>query len=89
MNSDIRERDFGDMLRELKKGHCAYRRGWNGEGIYIRIQRPDEHSFMSQPYIYIDTTSLLSRNPNAPRGRVPWFASQTDLLAEDWVVVPG
>jgi hypothetical protein len=42
---------------------------------------------MTQPYIYIDTLGLQTTNPNAPKGRVPWTPSQTDMLAEDWETV--
>ena len=42
---------------------------------------------MTSPYIFIDTTGLQTDNPHAPRSRVPWLASQTDMLAEDWQVV--
>ena len=41
---------------------------------------------MTSPYIYIDTTGLRSNNPDAPRSCVPWLASQTDMLAEDWEI---
>ena len=34
----------------------------------------------------IDTTGLRSNNPDAPRSCVPWPASQTDMLAEDWEI---
>lgn len=78
--------DFGWALRQLKEGKKVCRVGWNGKGIYIELQRPDEHSKMTQPYIYIVTTGLQSDNPNAPRGVVPWLASQTDMLAEDWMI---
>ena len=77
--------DFGWALRQLKEGKKVCRLGWNGKGIYIELQQPDEHSKMTQPYIYIVTTGLQSDNPNAPRGIVPWLASQTDMLAEDWM----
>lgn len=79
--------DFGSAIRFLKEGKKVARKGWNGKGIYIELQRPDEHSKMTQPYIYIVTTGLQSDNPAAPRGVVPWLASQTDMLADDWVVV--
>lgn len=58
----------------------------NGKGIFIKLQVPDEHSKMTSPYIYIDTTGLRSNNPDAPRSCVPWLASQTDMLAEDWEI---
>jgi hypothetical protein len=79
--------NFGKAIELLKKGYKVARKGWNGKGIFIELQVPDEHSKMTQPYIYIDTLGLQTANPNAPKGRVPWLASQTDMLAEDWEVL--
>lgn len=77
---------FGKALELLKKGCKLRRKGWNGKGIFIKLQKPDLHSFMTRPYIYIDTLKLETTNPDAPRDRVPWLASQTDLLCDDWEV---
>ncbi len=78
--------DFGDVIRKMKEDDLRRfaRRGWNGKGIYIQLQNPDEGSANTLPYIYMVTSKLVSDNPDAPRGRVPWLASQTDMLAEDW-----
>ncbi len=65
--------DFSDNFR-----HRWSRRGWNGPGQFIELQAPDEHSKMTLPYIYITTVK---------GDRVPWLASQTDLLAQDWYIV--
>ena len=78
---------FEMAIQYLKNGHRLARKGWNGKGIFIELQRPDEYSKMTHPYIFIDTTGLESNNPDAPRDRVPWLASQTDMLAEDWQVI--
>lgn len=29
----------------------------------------------------------VTKSTEAPKSRVPWLASQTDMLAEDWVIV--
>jgi hypothetical protein len=79
--------NFGQALEDLKLGAKVARKGWNGKGIFIELQVPDEHSKMTHPYIFIDTTGLQTENPDAPKSRVPWLASQTDMLAEDWVIV--
>lgn len=79
--------DFGWALNCLKSGKAVARKGWNGKGIYIRLQIPDVSSRITLPYIYIVTNKLITDNPDAPKGIVPWFASQTDMLAEDWEVV--
>lgn len=52
--------NFGEALEALKAGYKCRRAGWNGKGIYIEFQKPDEYSKMTLPYIYIVTTSLIT-----------------------------
>lgn len=71
--------DFSEALRCLKKGYRVGRVGWNGKGMWLALQVPDEHSKMGLPYVYMSTVS----------GKlVPWLCSQTDMLADDWQIVP-
>ena len=77
---------FGDAYKFLERGVKVARKGWNGKGIYIEMQFPDEHSKMTQQYVYIVTTGLVTDNENAPKGLVPWIPSQTDMAAKDWVI---
>ena len=70
--------NFGDAISLLKQGERVARQGWNGKGMWLKLQVPDAHSKMSLPYIYMKT---------ADDKLVPWLASQTDVLAEDWVHV--
>ncbi len=81
--------NFGEALHKLKTGHRVARKGWNGRGVFIELQVPDVNSKMTSPYIFIDTTGLLTANEDAPKSRVPWLASQTDMLAEDWIASPA
>ena len=80
--------NFGEALTGLKAGKAMARRGWNGKGIFIKAQFPDENSKMTAP-IYIDSSGLQTSNPDAPKNCVPWLASQTDMFAEDWEVKEG
>jgi hypothetical protein len=74
--------DFGYALDVLRSGGRVRREGWNGKGMWLQLQRPDEHSKMTLPYIYIE---YPAGHPAYPNGcRVPWLASQTYLLSEDW-----
>lgn len=43
--------------------------------MWIELQRPDEGSKMTLPYIFMKT---------ADDHLVPWLASQSDMLADDW-----
>jgi len=67
--------NFSAALEELKSGARVHREGWNGQGMWLALQIPDEHSKMTLPYIFMSTSS---------GDLVPWLASQTDLLADDW-----
>jgi len=78
---------FGLAIEAAKKGMKIARKGWNGKGIFCAIQTPDANSKMTGAYIYIDTTGLQTENLHAPKNIVPWLASQTDMLADDWEVV--
>jgi len=84
--------NFGEALHELKAGRKVAREGWNGKGIFIELQVPDQNSKMTNPYIFIDTTGLQTDNETAPplkglKCLVPWLASQTDMLSDDWIDV--
>ncbi|MDR2223538.1 MAG: DUF2829 domain-containing protein [Flavobacteriaceae bacterium] len=79
--------NFGQALEALKLGNRVARSGWNGKGIFIELQNPDENSKMTHPYIFIDTTGLETENKYAPKNRVPWLASQTDMLSNDWTIL--
>lgn len=77
--------DFGEALNALKDGERLCRSGWNGKGMWLKLQIPDVNSLMTLPYIYIE---YPEGHPAYPAGsRVPWLASQTDLLSIDWEVV--
>ena len=78
---------FGEAFDDAITGCKIARKNWNGKGIFVAAQIPDENSKMSSPYLYIDTTGLQSDNTDAPRSCVPWAPSQTDMFACDWVVV--
>jgi hypothetical protein len=77
--------DFGKALEALKAGKKVVRQGWNGKGMWLNLQVPDAHSKMTHPYIYIEYPVDHVAYPKG--SRVPWLASQTDMLAEDWAIV--
>ncbi len=70
--------NFGWALDQLKQGNKVSRHGWNGTDMWLHLQVPDENSKMRRPYIYMKPVD---------DDLVPWVASQSDLLAEDWFLV--
>lgn len=72
-----RSMSFGEALEALHAGQQVTRTGWYGQHR-LGLQRPDAHSKMTEPYIFITTQD----------GKVvPWLASQADVLAADWETV--
>lgn len=69
---------IGEAVSALREGCKVSRAGWNGKGMWLELQVPDEHSKMTLPYVYMRT---------AQGDLVPWMCSQTDLLASDWGIV--
>ena len=67
--------NFGWALDQLNQGERLTRSGWNGKDMWIHLQVPDENSKMRRSYIYMKPVD---------GDLVPWVASQSDLLAEDW-----
>ena len=70
---------FGKAIDAMKDGFRVQRVGWNGPGQFLELQAPTASSKMTLPYIYICTVQGYL---------VPWFASQADMLSDDWKVIP-
>lgn len=76
---------FGDALSALKEGKRVSRDGWNGKGMWL---------FLVEGYQVGYDPNLLGRKllpwvgmKTADGAFVPWLASQTDVLSEDWGVI--
>jgi hypothetical protein len=81
--------NFGEALQAIKSGSKVARSGWNGKGMWICLaggevinpQRPIGEKLNVEgflPWIGMKTVDNTF---------VPWLASQTDILAEDWEIV--
>lgn len=77
-------RTFENALAHMREGFCVSRAGWNGKGMWIAIQHPDQHSEMPLPYARMTKSYIYMRT--AQGDLVPWLASQADLLADDWIL---
>lgn len=81
---------FGLAIEALKAGKRVARAGWNGKGLSLSIVEPGAGNPMSLPFICM-RYPLHPASDSAPANHigasVPWLASQTDMLADDWVIV--
>ena len=84
---------FSGALYALKDGQRVARAGWNGKGMWLKLVPAG--SWEIAPGV-LDSTHENPCNPEplpwigmktADGCFVPWLASQTDVLAEDWVMV--
>ena len=73
---------IGWAVNALHSGARVRRAGWNGKGMHLELQVPDEHSKMERPYVFIKPP--YGADGYESGGLVPWICSQTDLLADDW-----
>lgn len=81
--------NFSTALDSVKLGQKITREGWNGKGLWVELQIPDEGSKMTRPYLYL-VSPKGSTNQFGSDVKdfelVPWLASQTDILADDWTI---
>jgi hypothetical protein len=87
---------FGTALADLKDGKKVQRKGWNGKGMFVVLQKayPNgipinqntaEATGIAEGTVCRFLPYLMMKT--ADGAFVPWLASQTDILAEDWLVV--
>lgn len=88
-------RGFDWALFELREGRKVRRRGWNGKGMFVVLQKgypngiPINKNTAEATGIPEGTTCrflpyLMMKTADAEVTFVPWLASQTDILALDW-----
>jgi len=85
--------DFGHALKALKDGHKVARQGWNGKDMFLFLVNGSTFKVNRPPLlgIYKEGTEInyhahIDMN-TADDKVVPWLASQTDVLADDWVIL--
>jgi hypothetical protein len=88
-NTQIKNLNFGEALAHLKNGYCVARDGWNGKGMFLVFVGADDWNAdspgMSEEEGEAETAPFIAMK-TADNKLVPWLASQTDMLAEDWIL---
>ena len=78
--------NFGEALELLKDWKSVQRKNWNGKWLYLTLQTPTEKSKMTRPYIYITVPKWNWWYNEKDFELIPWLASQSDLLSNDWII---
>lgn len=90
--------DFGSAIRALKFGMKVARKGWNGKGMFLWLKPAAtvKAEWCKDPMLKglaeanrgeieaLGTICMFTAQKQILSG---WLASQTDMLAEDWVIV--
>ena len=77
-DSDIIRLSFGSALNSIMSRRSSGMRlpKWSPD-VVIRVQRPDENSKMTAPYLYVESRF----------GKVPWKETMIELFSQDWEVI--
>ena len=91
--------DFGQAIKALKQGKKVAREGWNGKGMFLfllpagtipksAIYDPMLLSVLENngkdTFDALGSIRMLTADKKILTG---WLASQTDMLAEDWMII--
>jgi len=88
------ELNFGQAIEAAKQGKKVARKNWNGKGMFIYYVPENKYHASGNT---LGTMKGIFEDDMVPYGAyiamktaqnnvVPWLASQTDVLAEDWVI---
>lgn len=94
--------NFGQALESLKAGKKVARKGWNGKGMYLYLvngKMVDKENLVNEASFHLPNDEGAMHGTNVAEFLphidmrtangdicVGWLASQTDMLAEDWIV---
>lgn len=77
---------FGLAIEAMKQENRVSRPGWNGKGMWLRIVIPGDDSNNLDVNLGMECLPYIEMK-TADNKLVPWLASQTDMLAEDWAII--
>ena len=100
MTQDKNYMDFGGAIKALKEGHKVARKGWNGKGMFLWLKPATEvkAEWCKDPLLKdlaeenggsihaLGTVCMYTHDSTGRKAILTgWLASQSDMLADDWV----
>lgn len=82
--------NFSEALTRIKSGARACRANWNGKGMFVFLVPGSVFKVNREPLLSIlGEGTVVNYHGHidmrtADGTIVPWLASQTDLLSDDW-----
>lgn len=97
MNENL---NFGQAIEALKQGKRIARQGWNGKGMFLfllpagtvptkaiydpTLRAVIESEVGGETFEALGSIRMFTADKKILTG---WLASQTDMLAEDWIIL--
>lgn len=93
---------FGLAIEALKMGKRVARAGWNGKGMWLSLSGPSPYRSITADAFWSKNNADYARSTidgcanvlpcitmKTATGEIlmGWLASQTDMLADDWVIL--
>lgn len=85
--------NFGQALEALKAGQKVQREGWNGKNMFLFFVPGSTFEVNRHPLLGIYPAGTVINYhahvdmKTAQGDVVPWVCAQTDMLADDWVIL--
>lgn len=92
---------FGDALEAAKDGHRISRKGWNGKGMYVFLAKDvqfhteadisefnPEKATEETDRNAVEVSNMLVLRTAQGTLQPGWLATQSDMLADDWYILP-
>lgn len=95
VGTPLTSQNFGQAVALLKKGYRVSREGWNGKGMFLyyvpEASYPAQRNAMGTmvgvfPDDMVPYRAYIAMK-TAQNDVVPWVASQSDILATDWMLI--
>ena len=99
-NKMVENQNFGQAIEALKQGKRVARQGWNGKGMFLfllpagtvptkaihdpALREVIEQEIGGETFEALGSIRMFTADKKILTG---WLASQTDMLAEDWVIL--
>lgn len=79
---------FGEAIKYLKRGFKVKRKGWNGKNQYIELATNISYKNASDEIVNCEHEAIGNMAiafVGTSGVQMGWLASQSDMLAEDWI----
>lgn len=82
--------DFGKAIEAMRMGKKVARKGWNGKNQYIQLATGISYKTTTGEIVNCEHEAIGNKAiafVGTSGVQMGWLASQSDMLADDWMIV--